>query len=559
MSDFLNRGILLTGLILLLAVSVQSSDVTRIGRTQIPKINPDADRYDYILEIPRNIPSNFRPDETIQIVPGVEFASPPDPYCDLINYSGEANNAFRINGAGYDYYNMRFDSDAGTLCSLLTAYIGLYPDGFIGQPDMEVVVWADDGLGYPGIELGRVYVPFVDLPESMGNVAVDLSLISSDGALIFSGGEQYHIGITCPNAVENVTELVFLIDDGTQGSLRSSRFYNGQWIFQFDNTGSDRNYLFSVDVCCDPVPYSDCFRQSYDIGIDTYWRQPNQFGDDYYNMRMSAVHGVDTLTGVGLTLYEAQSDGTPDLDIFIWGSLAGFPDLSNVIYQTTVAYEDIAWLPEYIHVDMKNENIIVNSDFHVGWSTNEASDPNGVLAGFSDNGQYGSGRSSFCIEPGDCSWSSMYDIYGRDVNFQIYADVCAISDPDICPTEYDYCNVSDYWRLPDRYGDNGSFQKMSGGVNASRLERVRLSLYNYGGANCFSQNSEVQVYLADGPDGLPGTKLGGVVLTPADYVTYPGMTEVDFSSLDITFLGNIWVGIESFANRHAGGNRDLVG
>jgi hypothetical protein len=298
--------------------------------------------------------------------------------------------------------------------------------------------------------------------------------------------------------------------------------------------------------------YSECYRQEYDCNAAYLWIQPNTYGDDYFNMRMS-VAGPETLAAVGIALYDGATAGSPDLDVYVWNDNGtGFPDLSDVIFQTTVPYAGLAYYPNYNEVDLSGYNIVLRNDFHVGWSTG-GTDPGDTLGGLSDDGICGAFRSSAYYNGG---WYSMLDLWGVDYNFLIYADLCKDEFSD-CLTVYDYCNVSFYWELPDQYGDVGNYQKVSPlGVNC-RLEKVRVMLYDNGDPGIYTTNSEIQVWASDGFDGLPGTKLGGITVTPAEYVLLPGWTEVDFTGHGITFSDDIWIGIESFAPDELTGIRTL--
>ncbi len=182
--------------------------------------------------------------------------------------------------------------------------------------------------------------------------------------------------------------------------------------------------------------YEACVRQEYKCVPSYFWKIPGMA--EYCAMRFS-VSGGDTLLGaVGLGLYDDQTQGTPDLDIYVWGDDgAGFPDQSNVLYQTTVPFSGLVFYPQYVMVDLSAAGIVRHSDFHVGWKTNFESDPGGVLAVMTDNGTCGQLRSSIRRFG---TWMNMPDASGVDYNFLIYVEMCNPDlDSDSILNETDNC------------------------------------------------------------------------------------------------------------------------
>ncbi len=545
------------GLVCSLSVTTAASDTPKTGLSPINRVNTEAPHYYDLTSVPRHQASFQKPIAEIAALESPASILPPSYFCEFIDYSG-GNAAYYWtipDPYGDDYFNMRFTSEYNFLCTLLTAYIGVYPAAFVGTPDMDVVIWDDDGFGYPLNELGRVNVPYSSLPPSIGYAQVDLSTVNGGDPLVFIDAEEFHVGVTTTDQVNNV--LAILSDDGSTGQMRSSENWSGMWGLMLDDWGIDVNFLIGVDICCGEIPYSECYRQDYNCGVYYYWNQPDGFGSDYFNMRMENEGGRDTIMAVGVALYEPATVGTPDLDVFVWGSFAGYPDLSDIIFQTTIPNAGIVYFPEYNHVDMSWFRITTMDDFHVGWSTNELSDPAGILGGLSDDGLCGVGRSSYCFENLGCLWMDTYTGFGMDVNFLIYANIC--KDEGYCFEESFDCNLAYFWRLPDSYGDIGDYQKfpIRQSHNDCRVEFVRIALYDNGDPDIYTHNSEVQLWSTDPITGLPQTKLAGIVLTPADYVLYPGWTEVDFFDQNVFYNDDIWVGIESFAPTPETGIRTL--
>jgi hypothetical protein len=201
--------------------------------------------------------------------------------CDFLSYAGEvASYYFMASGNPelefYDLYNMRFTADIppGTgynpYCSLITAWVAVYAPAFVGEPDLDVIVW-DDFDGYPNNELARVTIPFQDLPTTFGYVGADLTPFN----LTFWWGDEFHIGITTssttPDAAVNV-----ICDDGTSGTGRHS-FWAGQWA----EYSPDFNFFLGADVCyVDMVPDSDNDGVGNDIDNCRHIYNPDQVDID---------------------------------------------------------------------------------------------------------------------------------------------------------------------------------------------------------------------------------------------------------------------------------------
>jgi hypothetical protein len=548
-------AVLTIGLLLTFSsAAISSNDAPKHGLQVIEKINPNAPRYSNLQVAERSTPPFQKPSPELFAVETPTTILPPQYFCEFIDYSGgAAAYYFKIPDVyGDDELGMRFTPYEGYTCTLLTAYIGYYGTYWgahhAGGTDMYVTVYADNGFGLPGTQLGQVFVDGSTLPTSgMAYVPVDMTPL---GPLVFTDGEEFHIGVSPANWVDGDT-LAILSDDGSAGQQRAwDHWYAGYFLMVDDWGGFDNNFLIGVDICCGKIPYTSCYTQAYNCGIAYYWEQPDAYGDDYFNMRFS-VDGPETLMEIGIALYEPPTVGTPDLDVFVWGDDGfGFPDLGNVIYSTTIPYASLQFFPNYNVIDLSSLNIVMRDEFHVGWSTNDVT--GGTLAGLSDDGSCGTLRSS---EWWSGAFSTILNDWGADVNFLIYAHMCR-DEFSQCKTLSYYCNLYYVWWLPDRYGDIGDYELFSPFGIGCRLEKFRVALYwpgSQAGWPRYTYNSEVQVWPVDPGTGLPdnsGAPLAAVTLTPADYVIFPGWTEVDFTTAlpdPLLFDGNIWIGIESFA------------
>jgi len=544
-------AIMFLAVLLSAAVPVWSTDpAPHQGLTPVPRINPDAPRYHDLAAVESEAPPFPKPAESILSLATPTVLLPPIYFCEYIDYSGgQAYYFWKIP----DVYNtiefgMRFIPSENFNCTLLTAYVGIYGtylgNNPAGTPDMRVTVYSDDGFGLPGDELGHVVLPFDSLPTSgLAYVPVDLTSL---GPLVFVDGEEFHVGVSVENFQDGDT-LALLSDDGSAGLERSWDNWDGVYNLMLVDWGNDVNFLLGVDVCCDEIPFIYCEDVEYDCGPAYYWKQPDAYGDEYFNMRFSPGYR-DSLVSVGVALYQTPMTGTPDLEVYVWGGDgSGFPDLARELVKVTVPHDSLVFYPDYNVVDVSSLGLIFEDDYFVGWAT--AGMEGDTLAGLSDDGGCGTGRSS---EYWNGGWHSILDDWGVDVNFLIRTHVCYLPPPSPCTTLAPYCNITYAWTLPDRYGDVGNYQRFSPPGPYCQLERFRLAFYDPGLPGAYSYNSEVQIYGTDPINGLPDPTdlLGIVTLTPGDYVLYPGWTEIDIISEipnPVFFDDDIWIGVESMA------------
>jgi len=234
MSKKLLIAVLTLGLVFAISGAVIGSESHQDVFTTIQKQDPTAPRFNDLTVVPQHDPEINRP-----LVPGTLHPVtptkmyPPDWYCDGASYGDDLAYFWEVPGATYGdiYQNMRFTSVAGYNCTLYTAYVAVYPAAFTGTPDMEVLVWDDDGFGYPGTLRGSVTIPYASLPTGLAYVAADLTSLN----LVYSDGAEYHIGVNCPNSgAGNV--LAILSDDGTSATGRGS-FYIPSYAGWYSWTG----------------------------------------------------------------------------------------------------------------------------------------------------------------------------------------------------------------------------------------------------------------------------------------------------------------------------------
>ncbi len=484
-----------------------------------------------------------RPPDIQQLPANVTLYTPPY-YCEFTDYSGgEFTHYATLPDPDIDYYNMRFTAAANYTCTLLTAYVAVFPTDFVGNPDLVVKVWEDDGFGLPGGELASVTVPYENLPAIIGYAIADLSSFN----LVFADGENYYVGISTSDP-SGANVLALLLDDGNNGHGRSGWYdkSSGAFINLADNGFYDYNWGIGVDYCCADIPYSQCYRQEYDCGPSAYFQHPSPYGTDYYNTRFS-IYGPDTLTALGVALYADGSTGSPDVDIFVWGSSGGFPDLSNVIYQTMVPNADIQYYPSYNHIDMPGTGLLLPpaSDFHIGWET-VANAPGDTLAGLMDDGTCGTFRSSLRYQG---AWHLNIDVLENDNNWLIYADICR-AIPSSCVRIRNYCDPYYVYSMPSASGDGriGGFEKIEPIGDGCHIYDVRVAIDNpvyYGYPAGFNFSTTIEI--REDAGGQPGSVVADTTLQPGELVEYPGFIYWEFISESMSFDSPLWVGIKSNA------------
>jgi outer membrane protein assembly factor BamB len=538
MSKKLLIAVLTLGFLFALGGAALGSDTPDKDRDVLRSTNANAPLLNRVTPLPTK---SFQKPPQEDVVAHSVSVLPPAYYCDYIDYSG-GDFAFFIRipaASGADFYNMRFDAAAGYACTLLTAWPCIYVDAFTGTPDVKVIVWDDDGYGLPGAELASVIIPYASIPAGGAYMPADFS--SSN--LVFEDGENYFVGLTAVK-VNPTDQIAMLVDDGTVGTGRSNIWLPnatpppaGYFYNRASNGMTDFNFGIGVDICCADLPYSSCYTQEYDCGPTYYFTNPNAWGVDYFNTRFS-VDGPETLVDVGIALYAGASTGTPDLDLYVWGSSAGFPDLSDVIFQTTVPNASIAWYPSFTEVPV---GLVVRNDFHLGF----AMPASGVLAALMDDASCGAYRSSAYFG----GWISMFDLFGEDNNWLMYADLCK-DEFSVCDRIVNYCDPYYIYSMPHS-GGNGrvaGYEKIEPFGLGCRLEEVRVATDNpiyYGYPAGYQYDAQLEIR-ADSL-GYPGPYLATKFIAAGGLAEFPALNEWDVTALNIIFDAPIWVGVRSLS------------
>jgi hypothetical protein len=170
----------------------------------------------------------------------------------------------------------------------------------------------------------------------------------------------------------------------------------------------------------------------------------------------------------------------------------------------------------------------------------------------SDNEDTPHGR-SYCVYGGN--WWTNGDLFGVDVDMLYHANL--FIDPyDVCDLKWYNLSPLYYWTLPDAYGDVADAQRIKAVGQDCKVYEVSWALYHYGDPLLYTHDSKISVYSDVG--GLPGAELASIIVTPPEYVFFPGYTTVDFEPLDVHVNGFYWVAVESFAPTEAEGIATLT-
>ena len=487
------------------------------------------------------------------------FPSVPQTYfCDLSYYYDDTATAVYVwtipDAYGDDLFNMRFTVEAGIECTLKVGWLLMYGGYQAGSPDMRIYLW-DDYMGFPGSKLDSVTILNGDLGTGTWWWAgAQWPGPSGDGSdeWVFVEGEEYHIGWTTLG--DGVNDVLCGVSDKATGphvgEERSSEYYGGFWGTMLGDWGVDVGFLIESERCCYELPYSDCYSQSWDEGAAYYWRSPHPDYNIYdYAQRFTAM-GKDTLASVDICVYDMgltppNVSGNGNLIIKVWSDTNGYP--ASVLATEIVPAGTYPFYPTYTIVDFYSHNLVFEGeDFHVSFNSDETF-PNDCEGTLSDDETTPHGRST-CFYGG--SWVTIGALFGVDVDLKYTANLCR--DPYFdCSLNWYNLGPVYYWTLPDPWGDVASAQLIKAVGEDCMVKEVSWALYNYGSPTGYTYDSKVSVY--SDVAGLPGAELASIILTPADYVFFPGMTTVDFEPQNVSVQGKYWVAVESFAPTEADG------
>ena len=550
------KRLLFAVFVLGLVFSLSGTAISGIGQkpaealNAIPTINPNAQLYNDI-EDARPTPAEFKKpieEGPIEVQMSGVSATPPSAYfCEDIGYYDDTVTAVWVwsipDAWGDDLMNMRFTVDAGIECTLKVGWILMYGGYATGTPDMRLYLWDDDGFGFPGNKLDSADVPNAAMGGSFWWASADWAAAD----WVFTNGEEYHIGWSTLGGDGDT--LWCASDKGTgphsyTGEERASENWAGYWGTMLADWGDDVCFLMTSERCCFELPYSDCYSQSWDEGTAYYWRSPHPDYDIFDYAQRFTVAGIETLQSVDMSVYDMGTtppnvSGNGNLIIKVWDD-DGFGYPGSVLATQIVPAGTYPFHPAQMNVDFYSDNLVFTSeDFYVSFNSDETW-PNDCEGTLSDDESTPHGR-SYAYYGG---WVTIGTLFGVDVDLKYTANLC--KDPFVdCKTLWYYTAPVYYWTLPDAYGDFASAQLIKSIGQDCQVKEVSWALYQWGSPVAYTYDSKVSVMADAG--GLPGAELASKIVTPAEYVFFPGMTTVDFTADAVSVGEYYWIAVESYA------------
>ncbi|MEE9442885.1 MAG: dockerin type I domain-containing protein [candidate division Zixibacteria bacterium] len=486
---------------------------------------------------------------------------------------------------GVDFMNMRFRLPAPYPCTLTAINIGIDQDAYVGNPDMEVSIFSgcalNPGTTVPVDEYYRFTVPWAELPQGTGPAWVTIDLTGM--GVVFDGGTMIKVGVTVDAASQALEESFGILWDDASVTTFDYRFGVPAgasacyvWTGCSENPGTYcyQAYLINIEICSGEDLFSNCDQiQDYvNYPYTTYW----WFSDDpdyidYRNVRFTGLD--DTLTGLTVGIYALEDmsevyNTEVDIDVIVTGSSGGYPDMSDILWSTTIQGEDVNVGTMTGNFVSLGSPIAVKGDFHGVVSIGDGGLPGyaGILSGAAGAGTGRSGALDNSVEPPE--W------YTSGRNYGIQAHLC-LNRYGTCITDADYLDYGPYFirRLPGSYGTRGYFQKIQSIGLGCRLEEIRAYFYQSETAAPYATSAQIRIYDNDGahdiydpggPDefdfeaGLPGTLVHTIEVTGAEIIAngfQPNAYVFDVSAENIRFDEYVWVGIEIMA---PDGGQDMI-
>lgn len=185
------------------------------------------------------------------VTPTVSSDNDRQSYCHWQSYAESAVYAWKIPDDQYNVqpYAQRFSVSQPE--TLATVEVAIYDfegapwqnDGVVGNDDIYVQVFNDDGFGLPGVLLAEVTLPAGTYPYHPVWASVDFSAYN----LVFLG--DFHVAVSSSGNFALGDYEVILSDDGYNPLSRSSAYYDGHWRTMPDLWGIDCNFLIRVELC----------------------------------------------------------------------------------------------------------------------------------------------------------------------------------------------------------------------------------------------------------------------------------------------------------------------
>jgi len=572
-------AVLTLGLVFAFSNAAISADSD--GRTvkieQLKMVDPDAALYDEARLVAPEVPEVTKP---LDLQPANFELWGDDPElraCHRISYYGSFNYQWDVPDAdGDSIFAMRFTPERA--CTLLTPWVALAVGA--GTPSMRMFLWEDDGTGLPGTEIAHwdfdnSYMPPAGYYTWLGvDASSDAGGATFPDDFVFGMGEEFHIGFKTIDGEYGVNHLLAFTDDASGAQeYRGTEFTTysfpppGGWELFYTGWGVDFNFLIRADLCYEEGDFSNCY-YNYDAcpnpGGNYVWWFPNDYGLQYQTQRFSVTY-PETLKTVSVSLHSLTLDyGPVDMDIWIYPSVGGFPDVGNPYTGgpvATVPYAELNFHGSYspplppipsgwTTADISSLGLVMTSDYHVGIEPNPATWEEGdtlVLSG--DFAECGEGRSSGYDANYGCGWVTFADpcFYGIDINFQIAVNACQ----DIYAQCYWDWNVTGDplggMGFPsDGLGTDAWAELITNNLGGCELGEIEVAFCQFASPPLatYAYPAELAVYDSDGPDGLPGTKL---LWAPMDAPYTTGAWTGFPIEGELTMSGDVWLVIQSFA------------
>jgi hypothetical protein len=548
--------------------------------------NPKLDAVTRADEIPSPAERTDPSQEGLHSISGTVPARPsaPAPFCDALYYHGNSIALYwALPSAFWGSFGTRFTSAAGIACTVKTAWVLVYGDAQVGDPDLKVTLYDDNGFGQPGTALENVVVPNASLPQPGDGFAwVGVPFTGNHVIGKYISDQDYFV--VC-EVVQNSPDdtVAVLSGDGTtnpsdgEGRCGGYRFSAGEYksfLAQYGD-GNDIDLFYEVDRCCYDLPYSDCNIQAWHDDAYYIWATPhNVYGDSAWAVRFSPA-SPSTLKAVQVGIYDRTGSpnagpnyiaGNDDLIIRVYDDTGGnYP--GPLLHTETVPGGTYPFYPAMTVVPMST-TMVMDHDFWVAFSTSAifGSGDYEVLQG--DDGTFngglhggsgrtvGSGDPTYAADCGDPVWYPMTCWWGGDFGFFIEAE--------LCKDQYALCQNQDWsdgptnvYTVPDLNYDIADYAQtfMASGADC-RVDHLELNFYRHPAdsiwPNMYTQNTVISIYQDVG--GLPGATLWSTTLTPADYAAngYTGSNFYGWFTIDV--YPNIAIGGTSFiVGTHADG------
>jgi len=492
-------------------------------------------------EIARNLPPFQKPFSDLDaLTPSITVAVP-NGVCDDIDYSGgSAYYYWDIpNVYGTTNFSQRFTPDGA--CTLTAVYAAFDFDQTVGAPDLDLYIYGDDGFGYPdaGNMIDHITILNADLPTTgMGYFGV------SGLEHLFADGEEFHIAWGISGDPSGA--MVGFSDDGASGDMRSCEFWNSTWGLMLDNWSLDVNFLMLASVCYEDaggLP-DDCYWNSPACDLAYTWRIPHPNGHMYYFQRFD-VEGPETLKTIAFPFYGAgaYAHACTESRVLVCGMDGfGYPDTTNIIFETTILLADAQLYPNYNEIDVSSLSPVFTTSFYV--VVTPAAGATGYLNVLSSSNACGSGWGGMDFDGGTgAEWYFFGELYTTGYLHMLFeVELCRDVYAE-CHWESYYGGLAYFYGLPSTYGEVAFGSKISASLGGCDMVEIDAYFYNNGAAT-YAGNAEVAVYASDGVDGLPGTQLLSIPLSAPSIPT--GWNFFDVAG-QLFYDADVWLVIESFS------------